>query len=75
MSTIHISVNGTDHRVSLGTTLADLITLLQSQTGQQDDPAAVATALNEVFVPRQKRDATVLSDGDQVFTFSPITGG
>lgn len=75
MSTIHISVNGTEHDIASGTTLAQLITHLQSSAGQADDPAAIATAVNEIFIPRLKRGDTVLSDGDQVFTFSPITGG
>lgn len=75
MSTIHISVNGTEHDIASGTTLAQLIAHLQSAAGQADDPAAIATAVNEVFIPRLKRGDTVLSDDDQVFTFSPITGG
>ncbi|HBP31660.1 MAG: sulfur carrier protein ThiS [Advenella sp.] len=75
MSTLHISVNGTEHNIASGTTLAQLIAHLQSTAGQADDPAAVATAVNEVFIPRPKRGDTVLSEGDQVFTFSPITGG
>ncbi|AFK63546.1 ThiS protein [Advenella kashmirensis WT001] len=75
MSTIHISVNGTEHQIASGTTLAQLITQVQKTTGQADDPAAIATAVNEIFIPRPKRGDTVLSDGDQVFTFSPITGG
>ncbi len=75
MSTIHITVNGNDHSVPEGCTLAALVTQLQIEAGQPQDPAAVATAVNEVFVPRLKREATPLSEGDQVFTFSPITGG
>lgn len=75
MSTIHISVNGTEHQIASGTTLAQLITQVQKTAGQADDPAAIATAVNEIFIPRPKRGDTVLSDGDQVFTFSPITGG
>ncbi len=75
MSTITITVNGQVHRVPDGSSLAELITQLQTQANQQPDPGALATALNEVFIPRLKRDATRLSDGDKVFTFSPITGG
>ena len=75
MSTIHISVNGTTQEIASGTTLAELIAQVQSAAGQADDPTAIATAVNEVFIPRLKRNDTVLSDGDQIFTFSPITGG
>jgi len=75
MSAIHISVNGTEHTVASGSTLAELVARLQSEAGQPADPTTLATALNEVFIPRGKRDTTVLSEGDQVFTFSPITGG
>ncbi len=75
MSTIHVSVNGTNHEIASGSSLAELIAHLQREAGQPDDPAAIATAVNEVFIPRLKRSDTVLSDGDQVFTFSPITGG
>ena len=75
MSTIHVSVNGTNHDIASGSSLADLIVHLQREAGQPDDPSAIATAVNEVFIPRLKRSDTLLSDGDQVFTFSPITGG
>ncbi|MGO1767173.1 thiamine biosynthesis protein ThiS [Advenella sp. S44] len=75
MSTIHVSVNGTNHEIASGSSLADLIAYLQREAGQPDDPAAIATAVNETFIPRLKRSDTLLSDGDQVFTFSPITGG
>lgn len=36
---------------------------------------AVATAVNQRFVPRAARSATLLQDGDLVTTFEPITGG
>jgi len=75
MSAIHISVNGTEHTVASDCTLGQLVARLQSEAGQPDDPTTLATALNEVFIPRAKRDTTILSEGDQVFTFSPITGG
>ena len=52
-----------------GLTLADLI------ERQGLDPAAVATALNGEFVPRERRAATRLGDGDTVLTFQAIVGG
>jgi len=38
-------------------------------------PAALATAVNGDFVPRDQREQHVLRDGDAVMTFEPITGG
>ncbi len=75
MSTLHIIVNGNPQNVPEGSTLADLVAQLQTEAGQDQDPGALATAVNEVFIPRLKREGTLLSEGDQVFTFSPITGG
>ena len=39
------------------------------------DEACVATAVNGQFVARSDRAAHILSDGDTVLCFSPITGG
>lgn len=52
-----------------GLTLAGLI------EHQGLDPAAVATAVNGAFVPREQRAATRLGDGDTVLTFQAIVGG
>lgn len=38
-------------------------------------PDAVATAVNDDFVPRDQRAHCQLHDGDAVFTFVAITGG
>lgn len=73
--TIPIFVNGAERLIAANTTLADLVVLLQQEAGQEDDPQALATAVNEVFIPRTSRTETLLQEGDQVFTFSPITGG
>jgi sulfur carrier protein len=35
----------------------------------------VATALNQRFVPRSAREATLLQAGDRITTFEAITGG
>ena len=74
-NTIPIFVNGAERLIAANTTLADLVVLLQQEAGQEDDPQALATAVNEVFIPRTSRTETLLQEGDQVFTFSPITGG
>ena len=72
---ITVKVNGEDKQLPTGTQLAQLIELLQQEAGQEPDPSLVATAVNEVFVPRQQRADFILNEQDAVFTFSPITGG
>ena len=52
-----------------GTTLAALVASLDKP------PAALATAVNGDFVPRDLREQCTLNDGDVVMTFEPITGG
>jgi len=52
-----------------GTTLAGLVASLDKA------PAALATAVNGDFVPRDQREQRQLRDGDVVMTFEPITGG
>lgn len=72
---ITVNVNGEQKQFPEGTQLAQLVELLQQEAGQEPDPSLLATAVNEVFVPRQQRIDYILKDQDQVFTFSPITGG
>lgn len=38
-------------------------------------PESVATALNGVFVPRVRREATLIQPGDELTLIQPITGG
>jgi len=54
---------------------ADGLTLATLLDNQGLDSAAVATALNGEFVPREQRAATLLRDGDTVLTFQAIVGG
>ena len=68
-STINITLNGETRAVPSGISLAGLITSLGHT------PQALATAVNQIFVPRTEREKRVLADGDAVFTFQPITGG
>ncbi len=64
-----VELDGHPHTVPAGTTLADLLTL------HGTPPDAVATAVNQRFVPRTARAGTVLAAGDRVTTFEAITGG
>ena len=72
---ITITVNGKKKEIPKNTQLAQLVEILQLEAGQEPDPSLLATAVNEVFIPRQQRADYILNDTDQVFTFSPITGG
>lgn len=38
-------------------------------------PDAVATALNGSFLPRARREATLIQPGDELTLIQPITGG
>lgn len=38
-------------------------------------PDAIATALNGVFLPRPRREATLIQPGDELTLIQPITGG
>lgn len=64
-----IRVNNDTLQLHDGATLAVLVASLDKP------PAALATAVNGDFVPRDQREQRVLRDGDVVMTFEPITGG
>ena len=64
-----VTLNGEPKQLQAGATLADLIASINEQ------PQALATAVNGEFVPRDARAQTLLREGDAVFTFQPITGG
>jgi sulfur carrier protein len=66
---VHVQLNGQPQALPAGATLADLL------AGEDAAPQALATAVNGEFVARAARAQHVLCDGDQVFTFQPITGG
>jgi sulfur carrier protein len=66
---ISIRVNNDTRQLPEGATLAALVASLDKP------PAALATAVNGDFVPRDQRERCVLRDGDTVMTFEPITGG
>lgn len=51
------------------------LTLAALLDAQGVDAAAVATAVNGGFVPREARQTTVLKPGDTVLTFQAIVGG
>lgn len=75
MSAITVYVNGEAKQIASHTNLADLVKTIQKEMQMDDDPKSIATAVNEIFVPRASRTDCELKHGDQVMTFTPITGG
>jgi sulfur carrier protein len=65
----HIELDGQRLPLPPGLSLADLL------DRQGLAATAVATAVNQRFVPRAARCSTLLQAGDCVTTFEPITGG
>jgi sulfur carrier protein len=64
-----IQLNGKPLEVADGSNLEQLVATMAAA------PQSLATAVNQEFVARDSRAACVLRDGDEVFTFQPITGG
>jgi sulfur carrier protein len=65
--TFHL--DGRDHIVAAGTTLAALVASLGHEQ------PAVATSIDGLFVSRADRAARLLQSGDHVLLFKPISGG
>lgn len=65
---MRLIVNGQPHDAAAAT-LAALLAELGYEGGWQ------ATALNNEFVPRDRRDATPLSEGDRIEILTPRQGG
>lgn len=66
---VTVQLDGHDHTVPTGTTLAALVLALGHE------PQAVTTAINREFVPRPARESCLLRSGDSVLLFQPIVGG
>lgn len=75
MSAITVYINGQACQIAAHTHLDELVKTVQLEMQQEDDPKSIATAVNEIFVPRAARATYELKENDQVMTFSPITGG
>ncbi len=65
----HIELDGQRLPLPAGLSLAELL------ARQGVAATAVATAVNDRFVPRAARQGTLLQAGDRITTFEPITGG
>lgn len=66
---MQIFLNGVAHDC------ADQISLATFLDSLGIAPTSCATAVNQVFIPREQRHHTVLEPNAQVMTFEPITGG
>lgn len=66
---MEIEVNGQPREVPAGTTVADLLAILE--TGN----ATVAVERNEAIVPRAKHGATELAAGDRLEVVQFVGGG
>lgn len=65
---MHIRVNGVSHDLHV-THLAQALEALGYRQ------AAIATAVNGLFVPAGAREQALLSDGDAVEILAPMQGG
>ena len=67
--TIEIELNGGRRELSEGTSVADLVALLELR------PEVVAVERNRALVRRADHAATVLADGDRVEVVTLVGGG
>jgi sulfur carrier protein len=70
---LRVSLNGDATTLTAGSTLADLLAGHAASAGQS--PESYASAVNGQFVPRGRRAATMLAEGDAVTLFQAIVGG
>ena len=75
MSAITVFINGQPKDLLRPISLEEFVVLIQAELQQENNPKAIATAVNEVFIPRAQRSSYILKNNDQIMTFSPITGG
>ncbi|MCC8039046.1 MAG: sulfur carrier protein ThiS [Bacteroidales bacterium] len=66
---IKIMLNDQPMEIEAGTTLAQLI------ASEEIRPTGIATAINNKVVPQDKRETTVLNDGDNILIIKAFCGG
>ena len=66
---VALTLDGKPRSVPAGSSLAALVDSLGHA------PNKVSTAVNGLFVARDRREACVLQEGDAVLLFQPIVGG
>jgi sulfur carrier protein len=62
-------INGDEHELADGTTVADLLRTIGAP------PAGIAVAVNEHVVPGTRHASTALADGDRVEIIRAVAGG
>lgn len=66
---MRVEVNGTEHEVAAGSTVTDLLAVLNVADGP------VAVERNRVIVPRAQHAETALADGDKLEVVQFVGGG
>lgn len=66
---MRLTVNGTDHDLAGGTTVAALLAALAVRS------EGIAVALNDDVVPRAEHPTRVLQDGDRLEIIVAVAGG
>ena len=69
MSIIFVSINDQNHEIDAGSNLEEL--LLREDICSD----GIATAVNNIFVPKSERSNHIMQNKDSVIIFSAITGG
>ncbi len=66
---MHVTINGEPRDIPDGSTLADLLVLLDL------DKAICAAEINKAVVPRAERDTRTLAEGDAIELVTLVGGG
>ena len=70
MASFRVTVNGQEHEVPSGTTVAGLLRILG-----MSDPTRVAVERNREVVPRAQHAEATLAEGDQLEVVGFVGGG
>lgn len=70
---MQITLNGEALEIAPGTTVAQLVLRISSETGR--DPRGVAVERNREIVPKSEHAMTVLTEGDRLEIVQFVGGG
>ncbi|ETD72351.1 hypothetical protein V757_04715 [Pelistega indica] len=59
MSAITVFINGQPKDLLRPISLEEFVVLIQTELQQENNPKAIATAVNEVFIPRTQRSSYI----------------
>jgi thiamine biosynthesis protein ThiS len=74
-TSISISINGNQHIITEGASVAQAIALLNTGKTNDTDSNSFVIALNQIFVPRSQYENTILQTDDDIELLSPMAGG